>query len=408
MSSSAQGAPRAQAVPTIPTIPTTSNDDKKKGLSRVLGRMKTVLKRSDGSKRLSFAGKSSTSTTTGEPSVPKSTDQVSKSKPIPKSTPKPIPKSTPTPTPTPEPSKEIPISIPAVDETKQTIDTTTKTTTKTTTSSATKQQQSKSKSKSQSHPQPQPQPQPTKVSRAEINAERARKLAERFQLQIEPHEWQSLTGEKDVWRIEKPIRMRIHRTCHKCDTTYGTNKICTNCEHPRCTKCPKYPLKKKDKGKTTVANTGPTKVEVDREWKKSEKFIMTLPSQKLGGQPLVRKKPTQRVRRTCHECSTLFTAGNKICTTCSHTRCADCPRNPPKKKKYPDGYPGDQPSSTNKKFACHKCDKTFPQHSSSDPKPSMQECTRLVPEPDPEVLRRVEEKLRGLSIRRPMTVNMVV
>ncbi|THV49844.1 hypothetical protein BGAL_0176g00030 [Botrytis galanthina] len=403
MSSSAQGAPRAPAVPSIPTIPTTSNDDKKKGLSRVLGRMKTVLKRSDGSKRLSFAGKSSTSTTIGGPSVPKSTDQVSKSKPIPK------------PTPTPEPSKEIPISIPIVVETKQPTDTTTKTTT-----SSTTKQQSKSKSQSQS----QPQPQPTKVSRAEINAERARKLAERFQLQIEPHEWQSLTGEKDVWRIEKPIRMRIHRTCHKCDTTYGANKICTNCEHPRCTKCPRYPLKKKDKGKTAVANTGPTKVEVDREWKKSEKLIMTLPSQKVGGQPLVRKKPTQRVRRTCHECSTLFTAGNKICTTCSHTRCADCPRNPSKKKKYPDGYPGDQPSSTNKKFACHKCDKTFPHHSSLDPKTSMQECTsckhvrcdmcmiavprKVVPEPDPEVLRRVEEKLRGLSIRRPMTVNVVV
>ncbi|TGO34346.1 hypothetical protein BHYA_0201g00090 [Botrytis hyacinthi] len=389
MSSSAQGAPRA---PAVPTIPTTSNDDKKKGLSRVLGRMKTVLKRSDGSKRLSFAGKSSTSTTTGGPSVPKSTDQASKSKSISK------------PTPTPEPSKEIPIPIPAVAETKLPTDTTTKTTT----SSATKQQQSKSKSQSQSQSQPQPQPQPTKVSRAEINAERARKLAERFQLQIEPHEWQSLTGEKDVWRIEKPIRMRIHRTCHKCDTTYGVNKICTNCEHPRCTKCPRYPLKKKDKGKTAIANTGPTKVEVDREWKKSEKLIMTLPSQKVGGQPLVRKKPTQRVRRTCHECSTLFTAGSKICTTCSHTRCADCPRNPSKKKKYPDGYPGDQPSSTNKKFACHKCDKTFPQHSSSDPKTSMQECTRLVPEPDPEVLRRVEEKLRGLSIRRPMTVDVVV
>ncbi|TGO75341.1 hypothetical protein BELL_0219g00060 [Botrytis elliptica] len=246
MSSSAQGAPRA---PAISTIPTTSNDDKKKGLSRVLGRMKTVLKRSDGSKRLSFVGKSSTSTTPAGPSIPKSTDQTSKSKPIP------------IPTSTSEPSKEIPISIPVVVETKQIIDTNTKTTT----SNTTKQQQSKTKSQSQSQSQPQPQSQPTKVSRAEINAERARKLAERFQLQIEPHEWQSLTGEKDVWRIEKPIRMRIHRTCHKCDTTYGANKICTNCEHPRCTKCPRYPLKKKDKGKTTVANIGPTKVEVDRD-----------------------------------------------------------------------------------------------------------------------------------------------
>ncbi|KAM0147734.1 hypothetical protein ACHAQE_010007 [Botrytis cinerea] len=397
MSSSAQGAPRA---PAVSTVPTTSNDDKKKGLSRVLGRMKTVLKRSDGSKRLSFVGKSSALYTTGEPSVPKSTDQSSKSQSQSK------------PTPAPAQSKEIPVSIPTAVETKQTTTTATTTKSKSTTPNTTKQQQSQS------------QPQPTKISRADINAERARKLAERFQLQIEPHEWQTLTGEKDVWRIEKPIRMRIHRTCHKCDTTFGANKICTNCEHPRCTKCPRYPLKKKEKGKTAVANIGPTKVEVDREWKKAEKLIMTLPSQKLGGQPLVRKKPMQRVRRTCHECSTLFTAGNKICTTCSHTRCADCPRNPSKTKKYPDGYPGDQPSSKIKKFACHKCDKTFPHHSSSDPSSNIQECTRckhvrcdmcmiavprkVVPEPDPEVLRRVEEKLRGLTIRRPMTVDVVV
>ena len=33
---------------------------------------------------------------------------------------------------------------------------------------------------------------------------------------------------------------------------------------------------------------------------------------------------------------------------------------------------------------------------------------KVVPEPDPEVLRRVEEKLRGLTIRRPMTVDVVV
>ncbi|KAK6600026.1 hypothetical protein H4I96_07352 [Botrytis cinerea] len=241
MSSSAQGAPRA---PAVSTVPTTSNDDKKKGLSRVLGRMKTVLKRSDGSKRLSFVGKSSTLNTTGEPSVPKSTDQSSKSQSQSK------------PTPAPAQSKEIPVSIPTAVETKQTTTTATTTKSKSTTPNTTKQQQSQS------------QPQPTKISRADINAERARKLAERFQLQIEPHEWQTLTGEKDVWRIEKPIRMRIHRTCHKCDTTFGANKICTNCEHPRCTKCPRYPLKKKEKGKTAVANVGPTKVEVDREWKR--------------------------------------------------------------------------------------------------------------------------------------------
>ncbi|KAF7869899.1 hypothetical protein EAF04_004683 [Stromatinia cepivora] len=361
MSSSEQGAP---AVPV---------NEKKKGLSRVLGRMKSVLKRSAGSKGLSFTSK--TPTTTG-PSASKTIV--------------PTPKPTPAPAPKPEPLKETP--APAIVETKHV----------TTIPSS---------------------PQPTKVSRVEINAERARKLGERFQLKIEPHEWQTLAGEKDAWRIEKPIRMRIHRTCHKCGTTYGANKICANCQHPRCTKCPRYPLKKKEKGKTAVATIGPVPVEVDREWIPTKKLILTLPSQKIGGQPLVRKKPMQRIRRTCHECSSLFQAGSKICTTCSHSRCADCPRDPPKKKKYPDGYPGDQPSST-KKFACHKCDKTFPNLESSDPMITQQECRRckhvrcdmckialprkVIPEPDPEVLRRVEEKLRGLSIRPPIRTNMLI
>ncbi|KAI9644913.1 hypothetical protein NHQ30_006947 [Ciborinia camelliae] len=363
MSSSAQGAPAGPAA------------DKKKGLSRVLGRMKSVLRRRrDGSKRLSFAAK-----TEGPRlilSVPETT------------TPALIP--TPAPAPTPEPLKETPAPAAAIIETKQTKQSTTPSS-----------------------------PQPIKVSRAEINAERARKLGERFQLQIEPHEWQTLAGETYAWRIEKPIRMRIHRTCHKCNTTYGANKICANCEHPRCTKCPRYPLKK-EKGKTTIAPTGPVPVEVDREWKPAEKLVLTLPSHKIGGQPLVRKKPMQRIRRTCHECSAIYLPGSKICTTCSHTRCADCPRDPPKKKKYPDGYPGDQPSPTIKKFACHKCDKTYPHLDPSDPSThEQQECRRckhikcdmctialprkVIPEPDPDVLRRVEEKLRGLAIRAPTT-----
>ncbi|RAL59633.1 hypothetical protein DID88_006492 [Monilinia fructigena] len=161
MSSSAQGTPVPMA------------GDKKKGLSRVLGRMKTVLRRSDGSKRLSFSTKfncrrakcikncTNTKANTHSRTTKGNTRRHS-----------------------------------AAVEAKQT----------TTPSPLQAETQSK----------PQSKPQPIKVSRAEINAERARKLGERFQLQIEPHEWQTLSEEKDAWRIEKPIRMRIHRTCHKC------------------------------------------------------------------------------------------------------------------------------------------------------------------------------------------------
>ncbi|QSZ34370.1 hypothetical protein DSL72_005962 [Monilinia vaccinii-corymbosi] len=427
MSSSAPGAPVALG------------DGKKKGFSRVLGRMKTVLRRSDGSKRLSFTTATAPNTTPTTTAGPSATQAIPVSKPIPMPGPK-APKETPTPAPA---AAAAPVPIPSATEPKEI----------TTTPSPPQPQQTPLKAPPPPPPPPppnakpttkaKPQAQPIKVSRAEINAERARKLAERFQLQIEPHEWQTLAGEREAWRVEKPIRMRIHRTCHKCATTFGPNKICVACAHPRCTKCPRFPTKakgkekEKGKGKTAVATSGP--IPVAGEWKlkgkekekekqkQREKLVMTLPSGRVGGQPLVRKKPMQRVRRTCHECSTLFVVGCKICATCSHVRCADCPRDPPKKSKYPDGYPGDQPSSLIIKFACHQCDKTFPPHrdahrdDGSDPPPSPSTSTReqvcrrckhvrcerclvalprrVVPEPDAEVLRRVEERLRGLKIR---------
>jgi hypothetical protein len=157
--------------------------------------------------------------------------------------------------------------------------------------------------------------------------------------------------------------MRIHRNCHLCNTIFGRSRTCT-CGHNRCKLCPRYPLKK-DKsapmeGAGALAASG--YIEVDDFASMTDNHVLTIPS-RTGGQVLVRKKPVQRVRRTCHECSTLFKSGVKICTLCNHRRCADCPRDPAKKKYYPDGYPGDAPSATSIapiKYNCHKCNKTFP------------------------------------------------
>lgn len=96
-----------------------------------------------------------------------------------------------------------------------------------------------------------------------------------------------------------------------------------------------------------------------------------------------------------------------------------------KKNKYPDGYPGDAPSSDTSrpvKFACHKCTKIFP----AVPHPSTpegiafiesgplncvrcnhakcDECPRAAPQkveptPDPEVLKSVQAKLSALNIK---------
>lgn len=165
-----------------------------------------------------------------------------------------------------------------------------------------------------------------KVNRAQLDAERARKLGERFKVTIEPVLWP--TPEKEVYRVEKPIRMRIHRQCHRCSTTFGGSKTCNSCQHVRCTKCPRYPPKKTDKDRKVKVPATSGGLEVDSYYGLSEVIEIRKPNPRPGGQPLVRKKPMQRIRRTCHECSTLFAANAKICSSCNHIRCADCPRDP--------------------------------------------------------------------------------
>lgn len=117
------------------------------------------------------------------------------------------------------------------------------------------------------------------------------------------------------------------------------NRVCASCSHTRCKGCPRYPIRKdplvkekekkkeleeKENEKVVVGEV----IEPDTYYGLRETIILTRPNPKTGGQPLVRKKPMQRVRRTCHECETLFAPGVKSCVTCSHVRCVDCPRDP--------------------------------------------------------------------------------
>jgi hypothetical protein len=174
-------------------------------------------------------------------------------------------------------------------------------------------------------------------------------------------------------------------------------------------------------------------------------FVLKKPS-KTGGQDLVHKKPRQRVRRTCHECSTLFTTGTKQCAKCDHTRCTDCPRDPyvpisfnalllfifpvasgillsivafdilivthrPKKDKYPFGYPGDEFGPNAVPYhECHDCKTMYPPDSADGTeckKCQHQKCgqcprlkpRKVEPEPDPEILKSIQAKIEGLKIK---------
>ncbi|KAE8350405.1 hypothetical protein BDV28DRAFT_159628 [Aspergillus coremiiformis] len=251
-----------------------------------------------------------------------------------------------------------------------------------------------------------------------IQEEKTRALFAKYGLTPEPGEWRS-HNDMAVQRVAKPIRMRVRRTCHRCQTTFGPDKLCTNCQHVRCKKCPRYPAAKTHDQTATALHTilaqkdkNPTGTQ-----RKVKEPPLTLPS-RTGGQDLVRKQIKQRVRRTCHRCCTTFAPGATECNSCKHTRCKKCPRDPPKLHKYPDGYPGDAeppeepPARTWRKprmrvrYSCHQCSTLY--------LPGQMICSdcgqekgaetirdppkKPKPEPDPEVVRRVEERLAKLTI----------
>jgi hypothetical protein len=84
----------------------------------------------------------------------------------------------------------------------------------------------------------------TKPTIKQSNA--ARHLAQKYSIGLDISDWK-ITEVAE--RFEKPIRMRIHRTCHVCNTSYGTDRTCASCSHKRCKKCPRYPKKEAQGGK---------------------------------------------------------------------------------------------------------------------------------------------------------------
>ncbi|KAB5535285.1 hypothetical protein GE09DRAFT_357201 [Coniochaeta sp. 2T2.1] len=257
----------------------------------------------------------------------------------------------------------------------------------------------------------------TKVPRAQIFEERAKKLSERFGIEITPSEWHSTEGH--ALRVEKPIRMRVHRECHKCGHNFGLAKECPNCKHPRCKECQRKPPKRSE-AEREASRQKRAQMERERaenppiiaDWDLSgkQRITLTRPS-KQGGQDLVHKKPRQRVRRTCCQCEALFIGAEKTCPGCEHHRCTDCPRDPAKKDRYPYGYPGDEfgPKSI-PHYQCHECKTKYPPNPPDGTEcancshQKCESCPRLMPrkvepEPDPEIWKRVQERLGALDIK---------
>ncbi|KAL2006252.1 hypothetical protein VTN00DRAFT_9906 [Thermoascus crustaceus] len=253
-----------------------------------------------------------------------------------------------------------------------------------------------------------------------VQQERARAMFAKYGLTLEPEEWMSPRN-LNIERVEKPIRMRVRRTCHNCQTSFGSNKVCYGCSHTRCKKCPRYPPAKTKEQKEAKAKAKAKAAVVAAEElrpKKSKAPVLTIPS-RTGGQDLVRKPIKQRVRRTCHRCGTLFHGQATECENCKHVRCKKCPRDPPKLKKYPDGYPGDaepplepQPRVWKKprrrvRYFCHICSTLYQPgekvcskcNQEKGPDTIRQPPKKVKSEPDPEILKRVQEKLAQLDLK---------
>lgn len=260
-----------------------------------------------------------------------------------------------------------------------------------------------------------PKTETTEVPRAQLFAERAKKLGELYGLELKPSEWHSTEG--TALRVEKPIRMRVHRKCHVCDTSFGLGKECSKCKHPRCKQCPRVPPKKTEaekeesrKKRAAILKDRAENPPIIPDWDTSDKKVVLRKPAKTGGQDLIHRKPRQRVRRTCCQCTKLYASGTKTCESCSHVRCTDCPRDPSKKDKYPYGYPGDALGTNVGHYKCHECKTVFsdaPSEDASCPKCKHRNCAscerltpkKVEPEPDPEVWKSLQAKLDRLKLK---------
>ncbi|PHH64588.1 hypothetical protein CDD81_4199 [Ophiocordyceps australis] len=257
----------------------------------------------------------------------------------------------------------------------------------------------------------------TKLTRSQLFEERAKKLAERYGIDIKPSDWPCPTLDDTVLRVNKPIRIRVRRTCHRCASTFSAAKLCPNCDHSRCKKCPRYPPKRTEAEKLASRERMEIFLKANRDnppmvadYAYYDHGIVLKRPSKTGGQDLYYKKPRQRVRRSCHECYTIFKVGSKECHQCGHLRCTDCPRDPPKKDKYPFGYPGDVfgPNSV-ARYACERCETIYPPDATyhtmckrcgcemSDASPRVMP-RKMDPEPDPEILKAIQAKLELLKL----------
>ena len=156
-----------------------------------------------------------------------------------------------------------------------------------------------------------------------MQVEKARALFAKYNLTLEEGEWIA-PFKGDAARVEKKVRMRIHRHCHRCQNPFGVERVCSNCNHNRCKKCPRTPISSKKDGPARVSITTGSIV-VDDAYKSLMSIdVMAMPYRRTTKELI---SPAS-YKRTCHKCQRVFSGNAPQCGNCGHSRCVLCPRDP--------------------------------------------------------------------------------
>lgn len=197
-----------------------------------------------------------------------------------------------------------------------------------------------------------------------------------------------------IRRVEKPVRIRLHWTCHECGAHFGVNKACANCNHQRCGECSRSPARRVkeiiDIARQTqeqeeqregvldeyqpapsvprqevATSTGVAEAstisalatipviasasELEKDDNPPEEVADTahyryvVEHRPRAGMEVVLRPKAQIIRRTCHECEAQFNPPNRTeCQSCGHLRCKLCPRHPGKREKLAQSMASDE------------------------------------------------------------------
>jgi hypothetical protein len=207
---------------------------------------------------------------------------------------------------------------------------------------------------------------PMPSSRSGFSQEKARALFEKYGLTYESLPTSTL--KENNRRVERPIRIRIHWVCHECNTQFGANRTCVNCEHRRCSECIRTPEKRvreilgsanvveeerpSGQGPAGLATalvieapesagsalaiepTQPVRLEprsaeeiAEDDPLPAHPLLYVLQQRPSAGVELMFPNIARPAERTCHECQAHIESANRSeCQQCRHQICSACPQ----------------------------------------------------------------------------------